>query len=50
MAGEAGSAAHALAIKLQEEGPRYDFYAAVRLIECANPHAPKVGTFASSGG
>jgi type VI secretion system protein ImpH len=44
MAGEAGPAAHALALKLQEEGPTYDFYAAVRLIECANPDAPKIGT------
>jgi type VI secretion system protein ImpH len=44
MAGTAGPAAHALAIKLQEEGPTYDFFAAVRRIECANPEAPKIGT------
>jgi len=44
MAGAPGPAAHALAFKLQEEGPTYDFFAAVRLIECANPQAPKVGT------
>ena len=44
MASSAGPAAHALALQLQEEGPRFDFFAAVRRIECANPDAPKVGT------
>jgi type VI secretion system protein ImpH len=44
MAGEAGPAAHALALRLQEEGNTFDFFAAVRQIECANSHAPKVGT------
>lgn len=44
MAGTAGPAAHALALKLQEEGPTYDFFSAVRRIECANPEKPKVGT------
>jgi type VI secretion system protein ImpH len=44
MAGATGHAAHALALQLQAEGPRYDFFAAVRRIECANPDAPRVGT------
>lgn len=44
MASATGSAAHALSFKLQEEGPRYDFFSAVRLVECANPAMPKVGT------
>jgi type VI secretion system protein ImpH len=44
MAGEIGPAAHALAIKLQEEGQKFDFFAAVRRIECANPWSAKVGT------
>ena len=44
MAGEIGAEAHALAIKLQEEGPKYDFFVAVRRLECANPWASKVGT------
>jgi type VI secretion system protein ImpH len=44
MAGEIGPAAHALAIKLQEEGNTYDFFVAVRRLECANPWAAKVGT------
>jgi type VI secretion system protein ImpH len=44
MAGEIGPAAHALAIKLQEDGDTYDFFTAVRRIECANPWASKVGT------
>jgi type VI secretion system protein ImpH len=44
MAGTAGPAAHALALTLQEQGPTYDFFAAVRRIECANPAAPKIGT------
>jgi type VI secretion system protein ImpH len=49
MAGALGPAAHALALKLQGEGPRYDFYALVRLIECANPDLPKVGTSLKPG-
>jgi len=44
MAGTAGITPHALALKLQEEGPTYDFFAAVRRIECANTELPKVGT------
>jgi type VI secretion system protein ImpH len=44
MAGEIGPEAHALAIKLQEEGPSYDFFAAVRRLECANPWSAKIGT------
>jgi type VI secretion system protein ImpH len=44
MASATGSAAHALSFKLQEAGPTYDFFSAVRLIECANPGLPKVGT------
>ena len=44
MAGPAGITPHALALKLQEEGPTYDFFAAVRRIECANTDLPKVGT------
>jgi type VI secretion system protein ImpH len=44
MAGATGSAAHALSIKLQETGPTYDFFSAVRLLECANPDMPKIGT------
>jgi type VI secretion system protein ImpH len=43
MAGATGSAAHALSIKLQETGPTYDFFSAVRLLECANPEMPKIG-------
>jgi type VI secretion system protein ImpH len=49
MASTAGPAAHALALQLQEEGPRFDFYAAVRRIECANPEAPKIGTSLKPG-
>src|SRR4051812_33830020 len=49
MAGKTGPSAHALSIKLQEEGPTYDFFAATRLIECANPDAPKVGTSLKPG-
>jgi type VI secretion system protein ImpH len=44
MAGTAGPAAHALALKLQQEAATYDFYAAVRAIECANREMPRVGT------
>ena len=44
MASATGSAAHALAFKLQEEGPTFDFFAAVRCLECANPDKPKIGT------
>ncbi|HEY4328943.1 MAG TPA: type VI secretion system baseplate subunit TssG [Phycisphaerae bacterium] len=44
MASSTGPAAHALAFKLQEEGPTYDFFSAVRRIECVNPDVPKVGT------
>ena len=43
MASETGTSAHSLAIQLQEEGPTFDFFAAVRRIECANPDSPKVG-------
>jgi len=46
MAGAAGPAAHALALQLQQEGPTFDFFAAVRNIECAYPELPKVGTSA----
>lgn len=49
MASEAGPAAHALALKLQEQGNTFDFFAAVRQIECANPHAPKIGTSMKPG-
>jgi type VI secretion system protein ImpH len=44
MAGETGTSAHALAIQLQEEGNTFDFFAAVRRIECANIDMPKIGT------
>ena len=44
MASEAGPAAHALALQFQAEGPRFDFFNAVRRVECANPGAPKIGT------
>ena len=43
MASETGSAAHALSFKLQEEGQTFDFFAAVRRIECVNRNAPKIG-------
>jgi type VI secretion system protein ImpH len=49
MAGAAGSAAHALAFKLQEEGPTFDFFAAVRCLECANPALPRIGTSLKPG-
>lgn len=44
MAGTTGPTAHALSIQLQEEGPTFDFFAAVRRLECVNAAAPKVGT------
>ena len=44
MASETGSAAHSLSIRLQEEGQTFNFYSAVRRIECVNPEAPKIGT------
>lgn len=49
MASETGPAAHALALKLQEEGPSFDFYAAVRRIECTYRAAPKIGTSLKPG-
>ncbi len=44
MAGTSGPTAHTLALKLLEDGPRYDFFMAIRRVECANPDAPKIGT------
>ena len=44
MAGASGSSAHDLVLLLQEEGPLFDFFAAVRRIECANPDKPRIGT------
>lgn len=44
MAGETRTTAHALVLQLQEEGPRFDFFNAVRRIECVYPEKPKVGT------
>jgi len=49
MAGATGPSAHDLSIKLQEEGAMYDFFAAVRRIECANPEKPKIGTSQKPG-
>jgi len=44
MAGTAGPAAHALALKLQQDGAAYDFFALVRAIEATNRELPRVGT------
>jgi type VI secretion system protein ImpH len=44
MASETGTSAHALSFKLQEEGQTFDFFAAVRRIECVNRESPKIGT------
>lgn len=49
MAGETGAAAHDLSFKLQDQGPTYDFFAAVRLLENANPQNPKIGTSQKPG-
>jgi len=49
MAGETGSAEHALSFKLQELGPTYDFFAATRLVEAANTEFPKIGTSLKPG-
>jgi type VI secretion system protein ImpH len=42
-------AAHELILKLQEEAPTFDFFAAIRRVECANPGIPKIGTSQKTG-
>ncbi len=37
-------AAHELILKLQEHAPAYDFFAAIRQVECANRGVAKIGT------
>ncbi len=37
-------AAHELIVKLQDEANTYDFFEAIRRIECVNPGIPKIGT------
>jgi len=43
LAGESGTAAHPLIRRLETDPYGFDFFLAVRLLDCAHPHLPRTG-------